>query len=329
MHVHYDRSFLEIHFLFFRISHFICIFAATISDRTMWIFLAICSALSLGCYDIMKKLSLRGNNVLVVLMLNTLFGAILMSPIIISELISGSTGLGGTPRGHLLIIVKSLIVLGSWILGYFAIKHLPLTIQGPINASRPVLVLAGAVAIFGERLNPIQWCGILLGFASLFFISRLGAKEGFSLRHSRWLWMAAGATVLGAISALYDKYLMRFYRPLDVQSWYSLYQCLIMGLTLWIISRSKKKRGNADSFSWRWTIPLIALFLTAADIAYFYSLSLPGSMIAIVSMIRRGSVIVPFLFGVLALHERNVRAKAFDLAILMFSLALLVIGSAI
>lgn len=293
----------------------------------MWILLALCSALSLGCYDIMKKLSLRGNNVLIVLMLNTLFGAILMSPVIISEFVAGGTGLGGTPRGHLLIIVKSLIVLGSWILGYFAIKHLPLTIQGPINASRPVLVLAGAVAIFGEQLNVVQWCGIIIGFMSLFFISRLGAREGFSLRHSRWLWMAAGAALLGAVSALYDKYLMRYYRPLDVQAWYSLYQCLIMGLTLWLLSRSSKARDKADKFSWRWTIPLIALFLTAADIAYFYSLSLPGSMIAIVSMIRRGSVIVPFLYGVIALHERNVRAKAVDLAVLMLSLALLVVGS--
>ena len=50
-------------------------------------------------------------------------------------------------------------------------------------------------------------------------------------------------------------------------------------------------------------------------------------MIAIVSMIRRGSVIVPFLYGVVALHERNVRAKAVDLAVLMLSLALLVVGS--
>ncbi len=295
----------------------------------MWLLLALCSALSLGCYDIMKKLSLRGNNVLTVLMLNTLFGAMLMSPVIISEFVSGSTGLGGTPRGHLLIIVKSLIVLGSWILGYFAIKHLPLTIQGPINASRPVLVLVGAVVIFSEQLNAVQWCGIIIGFMSLFFISRLGAREGFSLRHSRWLWMAAGAALLGAVSALFDKYLMRFYRPLDVQAWYSLYQCLIMGLTLWLLSRSPKARDNADVFSWRWTIPLFSLFLTAADIAYFYSLSLPGSMIAIVSMIRRGSVIVPFLFGIVALHERNVRAKAIDLAFLMLSLALLVIGSSL
>lgn len=293
----------------------------------MWIALALFSALCLGVYDIMKKLSVRGNNVLVVLLLNTFFNMLLMLPVIIVAAAGGNFGFGNTFAGHGLILIKSLIVLGSWLLGYFAIKHLPLTIQGPINASRPVLVLVGAVAIFGEQLNVVQWCGIIIGFMSLFFISRLGAREGFSLRHSRWLWMAAGAALLGAVSALYDKYLMRYYRPLDVQAWYSLYQCLIMGLTLWLLSRSSKARDKADQFSWRWTIPLIALFLTAADIAYFYSLSLPGSMIAIVSMIRRGSVIVPFLYGVIALHERNVRAKAVDLAVLMLSLALLVVGS--
>ena len=293
----------------------------------MWIALALFSALCLGVYDIMKKLSVRGNNVLVALLLNTFFNMLLMLPVIIVAAAGGNFGFGNTFAGHGLILIKSLIVLGSWLLGYFAIKHLPLTIQGPINASRPVLVLVGAVAIFGEQLNVVQWCGIIIGFMSLFFISRLGAREGFSLRHSRWLWMAAGAALLGAVSALYDKYLMRYYRPLDVQAWYSLYQCLIMGLTLWLLSRSSKARDKADKFSWRWTIPLIALFLTAADIAYFYSLSLPGSMIAIVSMIRRGSVIVPFLYGVIALHERNVRAKAVDLAVLMLSLALLVVGS--
>lgn len=293
----------------------------------MWILFALCSALCLGCYDIMKKLSLRGNNVLTVLMLNTVFGAVLMSPIIVSELTSGNWGLADTPRGHLLILLKALIVLGSWILGYFAIKHLPLTIQGPITASRPVMVLVGAVVIFGERLNTIQWIGILLGFISLFFISRLGAREGFSLKRSRWLWMSVGAAVLGAVSALFDKYLMEFYRPLDVQAWYSLYQCIIMCAALWIISRSSRAKDSSDKFSWRWTIPLIAVFLTIADLAYFYSLSLDGSMIAVVSMIRRGSVIVPFLFGVIALHEHNVSAKAVDLALLILSLALLVIGS--
>lgn len=295
----------------------------------MWIALALMSALCLGFYDVMKKLSVTRNDVLTVLMLNTLFGFLLMSPVIVSGLARGYFGLGGTPDGHLLILVKALIVLGSWILGYFAIKHLPLTIQGPVNASRPVMVLLGAVLIFGEQLNALQWTGMLLGFLSLALISRIGAGEGFSLRSSRWLWMAIGAAVLGAVSALYDKYLLRRFEPLEVQAWYSLYQCIMMTAVIMIIRRGKAQSADADRFVWRWTIPLIAVFLTVADMAYFYALSLPGSMIAVVSMIRRGSVLVPFIYGVTVLHERNVRRKAADLAILFISLALLVAGSAL
>lgn len=294
----------------------------------MWIFLALASAVGLGVYDVMKKLSVRGNNVLIVLMLNTMFGLILMSPVIFSGIAEGNFGFGNHWQGHGLIVVKSIIVLGSWLLGYFAIKHLPLTIQGPINASRPVMVLVGAVLIFGEILNLIQWCGIVLGFCSLFLISRIGAKEGFSFRHSRWLGMSIGAAILGAVSALYDKYLLRFYDPLDVQAWYSLYQCVIMTAAIVCLrSLCPRQAGVATKFSWRWTIPLISGFLTIADLAYFYALSIEGSMISIISMIRRGSVVVPFLYGVLMLHERNVRAKSIDLAILLVSLGLLVIGS--
>lgn len=295
----------------------------------MWILFALVSALGLGFYDIMKKLSVRNNDVLTVLLLNTLFGAALMSPVIISHLCGGTTGLGETPWGHFLIFIKALIVLGSWLLGYFAIKHLPLTIQGPVNASRPVMVLVGAVLLFGERLNWVQWLGIMLGFASLFLISRIGAKEGFSFRHSRWLAMAIGAAVLGAISALYDKYLLRQFEPLDVQAWYSLYQCVVMGAVIVALRRLAGKAGASMRFQWRWTILFISVFLTSADLAYFYALSMDGSMIAIVSMIRRGSVIVPFLYGVFILGEKNVKAKVIDLSILLVSLGLLVAGSAI
>ena len=51
-------------------------------------------------------------------------------------------------------------------------------------------------------------------------------------------------------------------------------------------------------------------------------------MIAIVSMIRRGSVIVSFFYGVIALREKHVKAKLIDLCVLLAGLILLVIGSA-
>lgn len=292
----------------------------------MWILLALLSAFCLGFYDVFKKISLKENNVPVVLLLNTLFGTLLMSPVLIGGIADGYWGLGETVGGHLRIVLKAVIVLSSWILGYFAIKHLPLTIQGPINASRPVMVLFGALLIFGERLNLLQWAGMLLGFASLFFISRIGSKEGFSLKGSKWLWMSIGATVLGAVSALYDKYLMGMFKPFEVQAWYSLYQLLLMSVIVLCLRKLVPEHAGGR-FTWKWTIVGISVFLTVADLAYFYCLSIPDAMISIVSMIRRGSVIIPFVYGVFMLHEKNVKQKTVDLAILFLSLLLLVLGS--
>lgn len=290
----------------------------------MWVILAISSAICLGFYDIFKKLSVTANNVLTVLLLNTLFGTLLMSPVIATGAAHGDFGLGNSLTGHLLIILKSVIVLASWILGYFSIKHLPLTITGPINATRPILVLVGALLIFGETLNALQWCGILLGFTSLYLVSRIGRKEGHSIVHDRWLWMSIGAMVMGAVSGLYDKWLLRSYEPLQVQAWYSLYQLIIMGITVLLLKRAGHDR---TPFRWKWTIPCIAVFLTIADMAYFYALSYDDSMISVVSMIRRGSVIVSFLFGIIVLHEKNLRLKLIDLSVLLVGLVLLVLGS--
>lgn len=291
----------------------------------MWIVLALVSAVGLGFYDVMKKLSLKDNNVPLVLLLNTLFGTLLMSPALIGAVSSGQFGPGHGLAGHGLIALKSAIVLSSWILGYFAIKHLPLTIQGPINASRPVMVLVGALLFFGEHLNLLQWAGILLGFFSLFMISRVSNKEGLSFAHSKWLWMSVGATTLGAVSALYDKWLLQRFDPLMVQGWYSLWQLVMMSAVVLVMRRFSARARRP--FHWRWAIVGISVFLTGADLAYFYSLSLEGSMISIVSMVRRGSVLIPFFYGVFVLHEKNVRSKLTDLAILLVSLVLLVLGS--
>ena len=211
-------------------------------------------------------------------------------------------------------------------------KHLPLTIVGPINATRPVMVLVGALLVYGERLNLWQWLGVLLAVLSFFMLSRSGKKEGIDFKHDHWIWMIVGAAVMGAISGLYDKYLMA---PVEsggvgldrmlVQSWYNIYQCfmmLAMLLLLWW-----PKHNETTPFHWHWSIIGVSIFLSIADFMYFYSLSMPDAMISIVSMIRRGSVIVSFLFGAAFFHEKNVKAKAFDLALVLLGMIFLYIGS--
>lgn len=297
----------------------------------MWLALAFVSATLLGFYDVSKKQALKGNAVIPVLFLNTLFSSLIFLPFIV---LSATTGvLDGTMvhvpvcgwEVHKFIVLKSFIVLGSWLFGYFAMKHLPITIVGPINATRPVMVLVGALLIFGERLNGWQWAGVMLAIVSFMLLSRSGKKEGIDFRHNCWIYFIVLASVLGAVSALYDKYLMRRFDSMMVQSWFTLYQCFIMGVVMMVLWYPKRKLGSP--FRWSWAIPLISLFLCVADFAYFTSLAQEGALISVVSMVRRGSVVVSFLCGALLFREKNLRSKALDLLLVLLGMVCLYIGS--
>ncbi|MBO5025870.1 MAG: DMT family transporter [Bacteroidaceae bacterium] len=304
----------------------------------MWLILAFLSAFLLGFYDVFKKKSLNGNAVIPVLLLNTLFSSLIFLPFIVlsangtlSEDSLFYTHTYGWEE-HKYILMKSVIVLSSWLFGYFGIKHLPITIVGPINATRPVMVLVGALTFFGERLSLFQWIGVITAMVSLYLLSRTGKKEGIDFRHNKWIVFVLAANILGALSGLYDKYLMAAPEnggvgldKMAVQSWYNIYQFFMMGAMLLILWLPTRKRTTP--FHWEWSIILISIFLSAADFVYFYSLSLDGAMISIVSMIRRGSVIVSFLFGAMVFHEKNLKAKVVDLALVLLSMVFLFIGS--
>ena len=304
----------------------------------MWLILAFLSAFLLGFYDVFKKVSLSDNAVIPVLFLNTFFSSLLFLPFII--LSQSTTYLDDTifhvstaeSEAHKFIVLQSFIVLGSWVCGYFAMKHLPLTIVGPINATRPILVLVGAMLVFGETLNLYQWVGVLLAITSFFLLSRTGKKEGIDFKHNLWIVFLVISAILGAVSGLYDKFLMMprsagglGLNQMMVQSWYNVYQCGLMGVMLMLLWLPTRNRTT--TFQWRWTILGISIFLCMADFVYFYALSQPEALIAIVSMVRRGSVIVSFLFGIFLFQEKNIKGKAIDLLLVLLGLIFLYIGS--
>lgn len=305
----------------------------------MWLLLAFLSAFLLGFYDVFKKRSLNDNAVIPVLFFNTLFSSLIFLPLIVishyySDILSDTIFYipDADFNVHKYIILKSLIVLSSWILGYFGIKHLPITIVGPINATRPIMVLIGAILIFGERLNLYQWIGVIIAICSFYMLSRSGKKEGIDFVHNKWIYAIIAAAIIGSTSGLYDKFLMA--SPIDggigldkmvVQSWYNIYQFFMMGLVLLILWFPSRKKTTP--FVWSKYIIFISIFLTAADFVYFYSLSLDGAMISIVSMVRRSSVMVSFGFGAVWFHEKNLKNKAFDLFFILISMIFLYIGS--
>lgn len=246
----------------------------------MWLIWAFASAALLGFYDVFKKKSLKDNAVIPVLFLNTLVCSLIFLPFIV---FSACGWLDAGSMFHVpqagwdaqkYILLKSCIVLSSWIFGYFGMKHLPLTIVGPINATRPVMVLVGALLVFGERLNAYQWVGVALAVLSFFMLSRSGKKEGIDFKHDCWIYFVVLASLLGAVSGLYDKYLMASPENggvgLDrmvVQSYYNLYQCGMMAVMLLLLWWPRRKQTTP--FRWDWCIILISVFLSAADFVYF------------------------------------------------------------
>ena len=301
----------------------------------MWLALAFISATFLGFYDTSKKASLKDNAVLPVLFLNTVFSTLIFSPFLLDYIggfgwftgtfLDTASGAESSLQAHLLVVLKAFIVLSSWICGYFGLKHLPLTIVGPINATRPVIVLVGAMLIFGERLNAYQWIGVLISLSSIFLMSRAGKKENIDFRSNRWIWCVAAATLMGAVSGLYDKHIMKSLSPMFVQSWFNLYQMIIMAVVcalMWY-----PRRHQTTPFHWSRAIPLISIFICLADFAYFTSLNDPDSMISVVSLVRRSSVIISFLCGVIIFKERNIKAKVLDLALLLAGMAFIWLGT--
>jgi bacterial/archaeal transporter family protein len=224
--------------------------------------------------------------------------------------------------GHLLLGVKSVIVAASWIFGYFALKHLPLSIAGPIRATAPLWVILLAVLLMGESPGPWQWLGIAVVLVAFYSFSLAGQLEGIRFHRDKWVGFLIIATLFGACSAIFDKYLLQVksFEPPTVQAWFSIYLVGVMAPFYWLWRRGAWPRGT---FSWRWSILLISLCLLIADFLYFTAISQEDALIAVISPIRRASVVVTFLGGILLHGEKNFRPKVVCLGILLAGIALL------
>ncbi len=298
----------------------------------IWIILGICSSLFLGFHEIFKKVSLNRNAVLPVLFFGSLSTALIFIPfLVLSWLLPGfSTHYGITIPfqpidGHLFLLLKSLIVAFAWLFGYFSVKHLPVTLLAPLNASGPVWTMLGALVIYQERMNGLQWTGIVLSLAFYYALSFGGNIRGTDQVDRKWIVFAFLSILFNAASALLDKYLVRQYDRIAMQAWFSVYTAVIFGIILLVLFTHN--RHVLPPFHWRWAIVGIGAFLVAADYFYFRALSLPGSLVSVLIIVRRASAVVVFAAGAWYFKETSLRKRGLVLAGILIGVALVVAGS--
>ena len=279
-----------------------------------WLILTIASAFLLGFYDYFKKVALHDNAVLPVLFGSVAAGAVLWLPFMLWSAVAPATlpsdflhvtAISG--HAHLLLFAKAALVGTSWLCGYYGIKSLPLSIASPIRATGPLWTIAFAVLLFHESPTPKQWLGVATILLSFFAFTFVGRREGIHFHRNRAVFFMIGATLLGATSSLYDKYLLHSaaLTPAQVQAWFTLYTALLLvpPLLLW------RRRHNRHPFHWHWAIPVIGITLLGADLLYFTAIAQPDALISLISPVRRTSVVVSFLLGIFLFREKQLRSK--------------------
>ena len=205
---------------------------------------------------------------------------------------------------HGLILLKSLIVASSWVFTYFGIKHLPLSLAAPIRATGPIWTLFGALLVLAERPSWIEITGIMITLGSFFGLSVAGRAEGVHFLRNKWVGYMIAGTLCGAVSGLYDKFLLgrAGFSAAAVQAWFTLYLPVVLlplAVGWW------RRWWPRNEFHWRWSIPFIALTLLVADFVYFDALRNPAALVSLVSSLRRGSTLVAFAGSIWLFRETH------------------------
>lgn len=299
----------------------------------MWLYLSALSAVFVGLYDINRKRALYNNAVIPLLFFAILVEAVLLAPLIVLSSVWPDllTQIGlfvphFGPREHFYCFIKAIIVVSLWVLGFFSVKHLPISIYAPISASIPAWTLLGAMVVFGERLTPFQWAAFGILFVSYYIFSIIGSREGIVFHTNKWVLLLVFSVAICTVSGLYDKYLVHTlgFSAVGVQVWFIIYAVFVMGFALFVFWWPV--RAKHTPFKWRWSILPIGALLAVADVAYFKAIGYPGAMISLIAAVRSGSVVISFLGGAFVFGEVQIRHKAVALVGVIIGVLMLLLS---
>ena len=299
----------------------------------MWVVLSLVSAVLLGFYDIFKKQTVVNKAIIPVLFYSTLISSLIFLPFVLLSQFKPYVFEGDfmqklfieplTFRQHLLIMGKTAIILASWMFSYSAMKHLPITVVGPVNQLRPAISVILLFLIFQEKLTWLQWTGVVLAIVSFYLMNRSGKLEGIHFKSNKWVYMLLGSAVLVALSGVYDKFLLskESISPATIQAWYSIYDFMMMAIMFFALWFPKRKQ---QPFEWRWGIVAMAVFVTVADVIYLTGLAQEAAVVVLIPLILYGvRLVVSFIYGIFGFREKNIRSKIIPLLMVLAALVCL------
>ena len=315
----------------------------------IWILLTMVYGLLKGGREISKKKAMDKNTVMEVLLIYTLIGFLIVIP-------RAPHAMGLDHHQYGLILIKSFSIFLAWIMGFHALKHLPVSLYGVLDLSRVLLGTLLGVIVLHEVLVWNQILGLALvafGLLALRFkfvgqrpekalpettsVSSSAdssedpkpqaepdasetQKEG-TASHTRFVLLAFGSCVLNSVSGLLDKILMKDINSSQMQFWYMLF--LLLFYLFYVLVTRTPIRKTVWKNGWIW---LMSIMFVIGDASLFIANADPSSRITVMTVVKQSACFVTILGGKFVFHEKGIAYRLFCAAIIFTGIILCVLS---
>ena len=314
----------------------------------IWILLTLVYGLLKGGREISKKKAMGRNSVMEVLLIYTLIGFLIVVP-------RAPHALGMEPYQYGLVLIKSFSIFLAWMMGFHALKHLPVSLYGVLDLSRVLLGTLLGVIVLHEVLMWNQILGLSLVALGLLAL-RFNLFETIRERHShtanpekegnkdpdaekdseiaedkesgdapegsrtKFVVLAFGSCVLNSVSGLLDKILMKDINSSQMQFWYMLF--LLALYSLYVLVTKTKIRKEAFKNGWIW---LMSIMFVIGDASLFIANANPDSSITVMTVVKQSACFVTILGGKFVFHEKGIAYRLFCASIIFTGIILCVL----
>jgi drug/metabolite transporter (DMT)-like permease len=241
-------------------------------------------------------------------------------------LLSGAAFLAsGESAGEIsTLVVLALVNSASFALATVAhmeaLKHLPATVTFPITRLSILVVIFFSIVYFGERPQPMQMAGILLGLSVVFvFAGEAGDKSGHRGNPRTGFLFAAACVLCGAVASISSKF-----AAVSTSKAGFMALSYLLG-TLFALALERKNRGGKSPWVKSGEAVWIGLCMGVLNFFGFYAFltALQSGPLSVIALITGMHFVIAVALSVLLYRERMTPRRILGIGITLLAVAFL------
>jgi drug/metabolite transporter (DMT)-like permease len=284
---------------------------------TDWYFFSIAALVLLGAQRFLYKVAAERN------CSSALTTAVFMGTV---TLLSGAAFLAsGESAGEIsTLVVLALVNSASFALATVAhmeaLKHLPATVTFPITRLSILVVIFFSIVYFGERPQPMQMAGILLGLSVVFvFAGEAGDKSGHRGNPRTGFLFAAACVLCGAVASISSKF-----AAVSTSKAGFMALSYLLG-TLFALALERKNRGGKSPWVKSGEAVWIGLCMGVLNFFGFYAFltALESGPLSVIALITGMHFVIAVALSVLLYRERMTPRRILGIGLTLLAVAFL------